>query len=413
MRPQTFSILTALAASITATRHDGKAHNHPRPRQDDSTLSSIPSGNVIGVPTTTVDLNAMSSSTTNITTTEPSGPNATMSSYVFSTTVIQVPIATVCPDTPSSSAAFPIIPIPSSSINGTNSTIPPTLVNATALLPNGSTTVFLSTTTTPPSTTLDATSNPIPTATTDSDGGGATARIIFNSDGCQTVYSAKTTSICSTTIHPAGILPVTVTDCNQWVTFSSAPLDGCSASSGATDTATAMPTSDTASVGPSITGPTAFYVAHWYDLAQAPGIPAFVEVEDCLPLSTGLSCMTSMESWSVVRSTAVQTGTSLAAFSGPAIVTSGTYTATTTLSFESTMTTTSVITMSSIVRSRLADDEDDEDSTVTVAVTTPTTMTLSVESVPQTTVTVYQTSTTEVMTTMTRTGSPTSASTGS
>ncbi|KIV79187.1 hypothetical protein PV11_06759 [Exophiala sideris] len=406
-----------------AIRHDGRAHNHPRPRQDASTSSAAQ----VGAGTTTEALpwettpsaspNAMSSSPTNITTTDSSVSNVTMSSYTFPTTVIQVAIATVCPDTPSSSAALPIIPIPSSSLNGTNSTIPPILVNATALLPNGSTTVFLSTTTTPPSITVNATATntSIPTSIghTELDGGGATARIIFNSDGCQTVYSAKTTSICSTTIHPAGILPVAITDCNQWVTFSSAPLDGCSVSSGAADTATAIPTSDAASVGPSITGPTAFYVAHWYDLTQASGVPGFVEVQDCLPLSTGLSCMTSSESWSVVRSTVTQTGTSLAAFSGPAIVTSGTYTATTTLSFESTMTTTSVITVSSIVRSRLEDDSGEEGSTVTVAVTTPTTMTLSVESVAQTTVTVYQTSTTEVMMTMTRTGSPTSASTGS
>ncbi|KAI1617325.1 hypothetical protein EDD36DRAFT_160305 [Exophiala viscosa] len=428
MKAHTFTVLTALAASmvasIAAMRHDGRGHNHPRPRQDSHPRPRQDGWTTTGAPpelrATSVSLNATISTVVTTTATPSSAMNATMSSYVFPTTVIQVPVATVCPDTPSSSAAFSIVPIPSSSSNGTSSNLSaPTLVNATALLPNGSTTVFLSTTTTTPSTIITSTatnaSSTAPTAGTDGED-VATARIIFNPDGCQTVYSAKTTSICSTTIHPAGSLPVTVTDCNQWVTFSSNALYGCSSTVSATaaantDTAT-LASSTSSGPGPSITDPTAFYVAHWYDLAQLPGIPSVVEVEDCLPLSAGVSCLTSSESWSVVESTVIQTGTSLAAFSGPAIITSGTYTATTTLSFESTVTTTSVVTVSSIVRSRLGDDSDEE-STVTVAAAAPTTMTLSVESVPQATVTVYETSTAEVMTTMTMTGSPGSASTGS
>lgn len=335
MRTSTFTIISAVAASITAIKHDGKAHHHVRPRQDESTSTSTPAAATATAYSANISAAGVLTNSSMSTSTSMTNTAAT-SSYDFPTTVIQVPVATVCPDTPSSSAAFSILPVPSSLSSSSNSSTNLTAtnnsvrVNATALLPNGSTTVFLSTTTRPTAvggmvsnTSTSATQLPTGDTEQGTDAGTATARIILDSNGCQTVYSAKTTALCTTTLHPAGMLPVHVTECDQWVTFSSEKLDGCSATTSATAatdantlTASTPTSSDTAPPDPSITGPTAFYVAHWYDLAHSPNVPSVVRVEDCLPLTTGLSCLTSSESWSVVRSTSTRTGTSLAAFSG-------------------------------------------------------------------------------------------------
>lgn len=288
---ESFVIFIALLAPLNAInapiKHDGKAHFHPRPRQEPNTP-------VQGLG----ELEPPTAASTSLSTS--SLPN-TVSSYLFPTTVIQEPVATVCPGTPASSAMFSILPISSlASLSIPNSTHSrhwkatdyiPIHVNATAMLPNGSSTVFLSASTT---SVVRTTSDAGPTA--------KTARIILGSNGCQTVYSAVTTAWCSTTIQPAGMLPVRITDCDQQVTFSSQSLDGCSVSPSAT--------------GLSRNGPVAYFVAHWYDLVRG-SIPNVVQVQDCLPASSsGLSCSTSSESWSVVTSTITSTGTSVASFSG-------------------------------------------------------------------------------------------------
>ncbi|OAP59170.1 hypothetical protein AYL99_06468 [Fonsecaea erecta] len=279
-------LLIALAAPITSIRqHEGRAHFHPKERRQ----QPVSPFQGLGVLATSAPVAAAS-------TTASTTP--TISSYVFPTTVIQVSVATVCPDTPASSAIFPILPVSSlASVVGANttqgwitnsSTYMPIRVNVTALLPNGNTTVFLSTSTTQVlPTTTTVTTPPL---------GPETARIVLDKNGCQTVYSAKTTAWCSTTVQAAGLLPVPVTDCDQLVTFSSQRLGGCS-----TTTPGSSPFGS--SLSPVETNePMAFYVAHWYDLIRGP-IPSVVQVQDCLPLSTGWNCITSSESWDVVTAT--------------------------------------------------------------------------------------------------------------
>ncbi|EXJ55023.1 uncharacterized protein A1O5_12762 [Cladophialophora psammophila CBS 110553] len=379
-------LLIALAMPIISTKqHEGRAHSHfkERRQQPNSPVEGL------GVLATLAPAPAV--------TTTPS-IKATMSSYVFPTMVIQEPIATVCPDTPASSAIFSILPISSlASTVGSNTTqglitnssmYLPIRVNATALLPNGSTTIFLSTSTTR---VLPTTSLAIPAIDS---GGAETARIVLDKNGCQTVYSAKTTTWCSTTVQPAGMLPVPITDCNQYVTFSSQNLDGCSTTSSSGSLSLFAP--------PDMNEPVVFYAAHWYDLMKGP-IPNIVEVQNCA--STGWNCITSSESWAVVTTTTTRTGTSVASFAGPAVITFGTYTVTTTLSFESTVTTTTLITSSAISRHRLRGGTiaTASEQTVTVLVTVPTTRTFSLDSLTRTTITIRQTSTVEVTETRTRT----------
>ena len=174
----------------------------------------------------------------------------------FPSTTIQVPIATVCPDTPPTSAPFSILPTPGLGDASTG------LINVTAVLPNGNSTVFLTTTTLPILSTrpdFPASGTPIPqpnpinvaypnatsipTAVFGNDGtaalptgalpldiadqqrlarGGApTARILLDDTGCQTLYSPIVTALCRTTVRLIGIPDATVTDCDQYVTFSS------------------------------------------------------------------------------------------------------------------------------------------------------------------------------------------------
>jgi len=53
-------------------------------------------------------------------------------------------------------------------------------------------------------------------------------QLVIGSDSCQTLYSPTTSAICSTVVSPAGLPPVTITDCDQYITFSSETLYSCS-----------------------------------------------------------------------------------------------------------------------------------------------------------------------------------------
>lgn len=53
-------------------------------------------------------------------------------------------------------------------------------------------------------------------------------QLVVGADGCQTLYSPTTTVVCSTVVSPAGMPPVTITDCDQYITFSSETLFACS-----------------------------------------------------------------------------------------------------------------------------------------------------------------------------------------
>ncbi|EXJ64333.1 hypothetical protein A1O7_00669 [Cladophialophora yegresii CBS 114405] len=430
---QVLAILLALAAPMAASRkHEGKDHLHPAQRRQVQGLGALVSPR----PATAILITASPAHFTQTPTTAAVTP--TISSYVFPTTVIQEPVATVCPDTPASSALFSILPVSSlvsavalasnatrgSAIttNDTTTRYIPTQVNATALLPNGSTTVFLSAATTAAissNTGDDETTTPASVAiSSNTDDETAPARIILDSNGCQTVYSAKTTAWCSTTIKPPGMIAVSVTDCDQWVTFSSQRLDACGTEAAPTAVPTSVAAADDAGGPPR---PVAYYLAHWYDLVQG-AIPNHVQVQNCVQGSGSGSmapasewdCATSRESWDVVTATTTSTGTSVVSFAGPALMTAGTYTLTTTLSFETTRTTTAVLISSSIARHRLGEGGDianigslssapGREQTVTVLVTMPTTRTVALETVTRTTVTVRQTSTSTLLVTETRT----------
>ena len=292
---QVLTTLLAIVTPITAiVKHDGKGQPHPMHRRQLPVLGL----GVLASPSPIAAVTTASSLT------------LTISSYSFQTTVIQVPVATVCPDTPATSAVFSFLPVSSmvsmAGLNGTqtlsSNTIryPPGQVNTTASLPNGSTTVFLSAVSTAVISAFVSSSATPSSANV----GAASARIILDKNGCQTIFSEKTTALCTTTVRPAGMLPVPITDCSQWVTFSSQRLDACSANP------TPSP-SDSKSGGGSIE----FYLGHWYDLARG-AVPNHVQVLDCVPGSMGLDCVTSSESWDVVASTTTRTGTSVASFVG-------------------------------------------------------------------------------------------------
>ncbi|KIW50083.1 hypothetical protein PV05_11703 [Exophiala xenobiotica] len=489
MKLQTLRVLTALAGRICAFRHDGKSHNHPnqpRPRQqgpdalvettESPGLSTREPVDASAQRSTSPTMNTMSISISALASTISSSPTViaplnntlggTISSYMFPTTVIQVSVATICPGDTAAGSSLPFFSMSPTTNSSSMSTLMttgsarntisdetatglatdylPVQVNATAVLADGRTTVFLSTSSTavmrtangtsptsssapPPSAgtmagnngTTNADSTTTETATGSSSSGDERdgredkepnndmdlARIILDPSGCQTIYSPVTTQICSTTVRPGGgMVPVQVTDCDQWVTFSSElarfDADGhCSAFAtvfSATPTTTATATAndadaDAATGGGRVNttgtpkGPVAYYAAHWYDLAVGASspVPGLVRVENCLPYATGMNCVTSSESWSLVSSTRTTTKTSVVSFSGPAIITSGTFTTTTTLSLSSTVTAIAVLTDSNIVRSRLGDSAapTSSDRTVTVAVTMPTTKTWLVESI--------------------------------
>ncbi|KAL2405681.1 hypothetical protein ABEF95_001858 [Exophiala dermatitidis] len=456
---------TSSSSSVLSSRSSGSGNALTTPISTTSTTASI--------------LTQVSASASD------SEPVFMIPSYQFPTTVLQIPVATICPpdsdsqttsgpgSTSSSSLSWTLIslspwptsgPLSPDATNGSSSVVDngttnidttttnagatsgdkigataPSLiqlVNATAILPNGSTTVFLSTTTTTttPRLSSSSSSSPLPTSSilaatagtnsttqehpdseSDPDTASASARIIMDDQGCQTIYSALTTRYCSTTLPPpaVGVVPVVVSECDQWVTFSSetrrdmtcSTIGTVSASVASAPATAAAAASSSAGASASATGPSptlspttgselglgmTFYAAHWYDLAQVQDqqslkgavVPSIVRVEECGPATTGtsngsevatgstttimnvsggadqdqtLNCLTSTESWQLITSTTTRIGISVASFSGTAIITSAhSYIATTTLSFESTVTTTSVGTVTSIVRSRLA-----------------------------------------------------------
>lgn len=157
-------------------------------------------------------------------------------------------------------------------------------------------------------------------------------------------------------VRLVGIPDVTVTDCEQYITFSSRSLSACSsldnndyplfvaAASSTFNTNPASsppePTSEAqvspnagpvpgsagaafvkglASTDPvSDKSPGTYYAAHWYDVARS-GVPSQVRVETCNILRTAtetLECTTASERWSVSPVTKTVTSLSVASFSG-------------------------------------------------------------------------------------------------
>lgn len=149
----------------------------------------------------------------------------------FSSTAIQVPIATVCPlnGSTESSAAFEPLSLPTFGLSDVTDSI----VSASAVMPDGSMTTFASRarrqdaavgTQLAAALTLPGGTTAMPLLGEQPDA----ARLVVGSDGCQTLFSPTTMAICSTVVSPAGLPPVTITDCDQYVTFSSETVFTCS-----------------------------------------------------------------------------------------------------------------------------------------------------------------------------------------
>ncbi|KAK5940078.1 hypothetical protein PMZ80_007496 [Knufia obscura] len=145
-------------------------------------------------------------------------------------TTVQVPIATVCPanGTPESSAPFEPVSLPTVTLSDVTDSI----VAASAPMPDGSMTTFASR-----ARRQDAAVGAQLAAAITLPGGimarplvgeqPDAGQLVVGSDGCQTLFSPTTTAVCSTVVSPAGLPPVTITDCDQYITFSSETLFTC------------------------------------------------------------------------------------------------------------------------------------------------------------------------------------------
>lgn len=160
-------------------------------------------------------------------------------------TPIGIPVATVCPLAvrpvasnasfahalnADGAEAFQPVSLPTASVNDTASS----MITASAKMPDGAMTTFSS---------LVRREVEVPSApeapivlpngvsaiqlSTDDPVDTAIGQIVIGPGGCQTLYSPTVTAICSTVISPVGIPPVTVTDCDQYITFSSETLFSC------------------------------------------------------------------------------------------------------------------------------------------------------------------------------------------
>ena len=355
----TLLTLTAAADSVKIhPRHDGKSHKAAHDARED-TISRIElvkrQGNgaadgisavddlVPSIASTSTPSTISSyslSSTAYYASSSPisnqSSIPSSVTSYAFPSTVIQVPVATICPDDSNTlslfslnATAFPS-PSPSPSINPGGP-----IINATVILPNNTTSTFLTT-----SSFASVTSSSYSPATASD-----AARIIQGSDGCQTIFAPTTTSICSTIVQLVGIPAATVSDCDQFITFSSDAASNTASCLGAAATAlrevtsvglgamsvTTVPsvpspatqaTSSAVMVGvtetpqylydAAIVSPGTYYAAPWHDVAKG-GVPSLVRAEICSALSSdtaSVGCVMASESWRV--STVMVPGTSVA-----------------------------------------------------------------------------------------------------
>lgn len=335
-----FSSSMMAAAFSFRSRHDGKSHKNNFHKEIDA-RQEIPNVPFAGVETISSfsdeqleTISAMDAADTggpmapSMTGMDaaPSDRRAAITSFAppfFPSTVLQIPIYTICPGTPGYVNAT--MPYPNATAAGNATDYPPptlsalpVTLNATALLSNGSYTTFLrqslSTPVFPASASVNVTPSP-------------DARIILDNNGCQTLYSALTTQICSTVITRGGQVPISVTDCSQWVTFSSSNSNAASVREvwnfldTAEVTLTDMPAAPTSPTGGGLVSETttpaaesatrglgiAFYAAPWYEIASGL-VPGLVQVASCMD-HTENNCSISSESWRVSMSTSTSTST--------------------------------------------------------------------------------------------------------
>ncbi|ETN45581.1 uncharacterized protein HMPREF1541_09413 [Cyphellophora europaea CBS 101466] len=404
-----------------APQHNGKAHNLLHMRQEptgpDELVSDSPSLPPVSsvIPNITVTIVPMPGNTSLVPILGQSSlPNDTIP--VFPTSTIQEPIVTLCPGQPTESRVFTILPPlpPLSSIPGSVPTI-----NATALLPNGSSTVFSSGLTTTPI--------PLPSPISQPANDPENAHIAIDDSGCQTLFAPTVKAVCSTTVSPIGIPEVVVTDCDQYITFSS-ETKICPTVSMPTVIPTPRPTilegpdpavatssppiftnpllSSGAPVAEPVIGkhkrqdsgaavvtpagpailplpsypessgpPGTYYAAPWYDVARG-GVPPSVQAVECDGSHVG--CTTFSERWSITSLLRTVTETRPISYSGPVVVADGTRTYTTTISVATVTTTTRVTYSASVIRRRLLlADADDVASASAPPQTVQATLTLT------------------------------------
>lgn len=168
------------------------------------------------------------------------GPTSPVSGATLSSTVFLIPIATVCPADSNPQAPFLPVTLPTVTL----SNITASIVSATAILPDGSTTTYESRQKRSAMTVanaMQAQATQLPDGTSAYPLGDASeneAQLVAGLDGCQTLYMPTSTAICSTIVTPAGLPPVTVSECDQLVTFSSQTFMTCYADASATPVAT-------------------------------------------------------------------------------------------------------------------------------------------------------------------------------
>lgn len=124
----------------------------------------------------------------------------------------------------------------------------------------------------------------------------ATATETVGPDDCTTLLLPTTAAICNTVLTGMGQAPIPVTDCEQWVTFSS-------------DVGCGSPTAATTPVE------TTYFLAPWQTIA-AGMFPVEVSVEACQGVLPQQTCMEGMEVWSLTEATRGVIGTTTVSFEG-------------------------------------------------------------------------------------------------
>jgi hypothetical protein len=291
-----FFIQVCLALSILfsfAIAHPGRSPHHGAdhfhlPRQQSGApfagIEPLSTPSELSIPTVT----RTSWYTSQSSITRPTGPTTYISVGTSSIgpiplTIIPVPIATICSSV-SQQTFTSTIPLSLSS---------PTLLyqNIQEKLPAAATALLKLN-----STEADDASAPIPTFTA------------YDSRGCSTLYTRTSSAICSTVLSGLGSLPVSVTDCGQWITFST--------STGCKPGPTATIPNHYAEQRPPTRERLAYFVAPWYDIT-AGQVPSSVLVHDCgVEGMDGEACDTATESWSVVNQTISIEVTRSVAFEG-------------------------------------------------------------------------------------------------
>ncbi|KAJ9663230.1 hypothetical protein H2198_000991 [Neophaeococcomyces mojaviensis] len=197
---------------VTATRSLVEQVHQKRTEQNDN-AQMVGHDNQIGA---SIANNILSSKHHRLTIRQTTSMIMMSMNSAFPSTSTQVPIATVCPvgataPRVSGSSALTLASLPTEVLSGVAGSI----IAASATLPGGSTITF--------SSLAKEEKGTLPNLANRID----IARLVVGPNGCQTLYAPTTTAVCSTVITPFGMPPVSVTDCDQYITFSSETLFNC------------------------------------------------------------------------------------------------------------------------------------------------------------------------------------------